>query len=248
MKLCRFDLISEPGVARTGIVYGGKVYETDGANPIGVHEWSDARLLAPVGQPSSVRLYPHPSADCFRYLNPGSIVGPHASVLSSVGGRLGCLPCLAAVVAGGGSVVPVSEADGLVLGFSVATVFFQVDPAESDLIALPAAAFDVGLGIGPALTTPDELDDAVEDEANGRRYAIDLALSVDGQSIWSGNTNSLPQTIAEIFGVASLSTRLRQGDLFIIGVAENTPTLDLQSGQQVRLVSERLGTLVTKVT
>jgi len=87
-ELCRFELISSPTHPRSGIVYGSKVYETDGSNPIGTYEWSEVRLLAPVGMPPSVRLFdatdeesdwslaeenPLPS---FQYLNPRSMIGP----------------------------------------------------------------------------------------------------------------------------------------------------------------------------
>lgn len=224
------------------------MFETDGTNPVGVHEWTDARLLAPVGQPASFRLFSSLPDFDFRYLNPGIVVGPHASVLPAEGSALACLPCLAVVVAGGGSVVPVSEADGLVLGISIANVFYLHEAGEAAVARLPATSLDVGAAVGPALTTPDELDDAVEDEANGRRYALDLVLSIDGQEVWQANTRDLGVTIAEIFGQASLTTRLRQGDLFAVALPSPLPPFDLKSGSQVRLASERLGALVTKVT
>jgi 2-keto-4-pentenoate hydratase/2-oxohepta-3-ene-1,7-dioic acid hydratase in catechol pathway len=239
MKLCRFDLVSSPGTPRTGI---------DGSNPVGVHEWTDVRLLAPVGLPSSVRLYPSLPTFAFRYLNSGSLVGPHGSVLPGEGSKLSCLPCLAVVVAGGGSVVPVSEADGLVLGLSAANVFFQNTGEKGGLMDQPSWTLDAGVAIGPSLTTPDELDDAVLEEADGRRYQIDFSLQVDGEEQGKGSTADLAVTIAEVFGQASLSTRLRQGDLFLLAIPGFSAILDFKSGSQVRLVSERLGTLVTKIT
>jgi hypothetical protein len=57
VKLCRFEPLGVPGTVHSGIVHGGKVYETDGTNPVAVHEAGDVRLLSPVGRPPSIRLF-----------------------------------------------------------------------------------------------------------------------------------------------------------------------------------------------
>lgn len=250
MKLCRFDLASSPGTPRSGIVHGGKVYETDGTNPVDVHDWTDAHLLAPVGQPSSFRLFTSLPATQdreafdFRYLNPGVLVGPHGTIAKTEATELACLPCLAVVVAGSGANVPVAEADGLVLGITLVNVFYQ--PSEVGPEGLPAWAFDAGSAVGPALTTPDELDDSVIDETNGRKYEMDISLSLNGDEVFRTNVAKMGATLAELLSYASLTCRIRQGDLLAVALTD-APAERLKSGDQVRLVSNKLGTLVTNL-
>lgn len=251
MKLCRFDLAESPGTPRSGIVYGGKVYETDGSNPVGVHDWTEARLLAPVGMPSSYRLFPSlarrtdPEGFDFRYLNPVSLAGPNMSLGRSEMMDVAILPCLAVVVAGGGLAIPVFEADGVVLGLTLVNVFYQ--PSEGGLMDLPAWSFDVGSAIGPALTTPDELDDHVTDESAGRQYEMDVRLFVNGAEVFQTSTASLPATLAELLSYASLTCPLRQGDLVAASLTETPLDVRVKSGDSIRLVCEPLGTLSSKL-
>ena len=251
MKLCRFDLASSPGTARTGIVYEGKVYETEGANPIGVHDWTEARLLSPVGQPPSFRLFPTLPADGlseafdFRYLNPNAIAGPLGVIAVSPGMELSCIPCLGAVVAGGGASISIAQADEVLLGLTLVNVFYQ--SSEKSLNELPPWAFDAGTAVGPALTTPDELDENVIDVANGRSYDFEIALSLNDDVIFKKNVEQMGATIAQLLSFASLTCPLKQGDLFAAGLLREVPDVRLKSGDQVRLVSEKLGALVTKL-
>jgi 2-keto-4-pentenoate hydratase/2-oxohepta-3-ene-1,7-dioic acid hydratase in catechol pathway len=252
MKLCRFDLESSPGTPRTGIVLGGKVYETEGANPVGVHDWTEARLLSPVGHPPSVRLFPALSnrSDAesyeFFYLNPNAIAGPNAVISVTEGTELSCIPCLGIVVAGGGASVPVAEADGVVLGLTLANVFFQ--GSDKPLSELPAWAFDAGIAVGPAITTPDELEESVADESKGRLYDFPVTLGLNGEEILATNLAAMGATPAELLSFASLTCPLRQGDLLLAAIAAPPPNVKLRSGDQARLASESLGTLSTRLT
>jgi 2-keto-4-pentenoate hydratase/2-oxohepta-3-ene-1,7-dioic acid hydratase in catechol pathway len=251
MKLCRFDLATSPGTPRSGIVYGGKVYETEGTQPVAVHDWDQAHLLSPVGQPPSFRLFfpsgtpEEPRESTFRYLNPNAIIGPHRTVLARSGSALTCLPCLAAVVAGGGFEIPLSEADGVVLGITLANVFCHT--LGEPLAGAPASRTHAGAAVGPAITTPDELDDTVLDEALGRRYGLDVALRVNEEEVAVYGTANMPQTIAELLSQASRSCPLRQGDLVAVALGEPLPAGRLRTGDQVRWISDRLGALATKL-
>lgn len=249
MKLCRFDLAESPGTPRSGIVYGPKVYETDGANPVGIHDWSEARLLSPVGQPNSLRfVLPMPSKRevyDFRYLNPGILIGPNGSVVRQ-SSELAVMPCLGVVIAGSGQGVSVSDADETVLGLTLVNVFYQ--PGEEELAALPAWALDAGAAIGPAITTPDELDDKVADETDGRRYDLDIVLGHNGVDVATMNVQNLGPTIAQVLSFASLTCALRPGDLFAIALSDAPLPLRLKEGEQIKLVSDSLGALVTTVT
>lgn len=251
MKLCRFELIAEPGRARSGIVYGPKVYETDGANPIGVHEWSDVRLLAPIGQPSSIRLFSPPAegaewehgADVpcppFQYLNPASLVDPGFAVqIPSFAKSFQADACLALVIAGSGWNVPVAEADGLVLGLSLACSFYV--PGET-----AGRARDAGFALGPAITTPDELDDAVTEDERGRRYRFPVSFKVNNEVISTIDLSRLPNTFAEVLSFASESCPLHQGD--IVAISLGAVERPLEAGDQVQAVCEKLGTLTARI-
>src|SRR5579885_1938192 len=85
VKLCRFELLSSPGDVKTGIVHGGKIYETDGSNPIAIHEAADVRPLPPVGLPPALRFFRFSDSTLGTesdalplsfYGNPGSLIGP----------------------------------------------------------------------------------------------------------------------------------------------------------------------------
>jgi len=250
VKLCRFDLADSPGTARSGIVYGPKVYETDGANPVGIHEWSEARLLSPVGQPNSLRFFPplggvNREAYDFRYLNPGILLGPNGSLPKNTS-ELAVMPCLGVVIAGAGMAVPVADADETVLGLTLLNVFYQ--PRDGDFDGLPAWALDAGAAIGPAITTPDELDGKVLDETEGRRYDLELVLSHNGVEIQRSNLKDLSATPAQILSFASLTCALKPGDLFAISLLEAPMPIRLKEGDHLRLVSEALGALVTTIS
>ena len=251
MKLCRFELLSSPGTPRSGIVYGSKVYETDGANPVGVHEWADVRLLSPIGLPPSVRIFapaeegyqwehgpdvPFPS---FAYLNPTTLLGPgFAMPMPEYTKQVHADPCLAVVIAGAGRDVPVDEADGLVLGLTLVTSFHSNNEKA-------ARARDAGFALGPAITTPDELDDAVTVDERGRRYRFGLSLTVNAEEVLKVDLSDLPFTFAELLSYASESAPLHQGDIVAVSLGANDRALD--KGDQVQAVCEKLGTLTTRI-
>jgi len=251
VKLCRFELVAEPGLARSGIVYGSKVYETDGANPVGVHEWVDVVLLAPVGQPPSVRLFgiaeeemswemgPDMPVANFEYLNPAVLIGPSVALpkpdfTTTVRGQI----CLGVIIGGAGLNVPIDEADGLVLGLTLVTVLHS--PADKG-----GRAKDVGYAVGPAITTPEELDDAVTVDERGRRYRFSVGLRLNSEEVERFDLSSLPHTVAEMISNASESARLVQGDLIAISLFSAEKLLD--KGDEVQILCDKLGALTTRL-
>src|SRR5579862_6279992 len=246
VKLCRFELVSSPSHPRSGIVYGSKVYETDGANAVGVHEWSDVRLLAPIGFPPSVRLFAPPNPELtwdegedapvpsFSYLNPAALIGPGLALPFPEWSReLQVDACLGIVIGGAGRSAPVSESDDLVLGLTLITSFHVPG-------AVDGRSRDAGFALGPAITTPDELDDAVTVDERGRRYRFGLTLRVNSEEIAAYDLTILPHTIAELLSSASNSCALQQGDVVAVGLGTNERKLE--KGDQVQLVCEKLGT------
>jgi 2-keto-4-pentenoate hydratase/2-oxohepta-3-ene-1,7-dioic acid hydratase in catechol pathway len=216
-----------------------------------VHEWSDVRLLAPLGQPPSLRLFapfepeltwaegedaPTPS---FEYLNPSALVGPGFAIPWPEWTRkVSVDACLGVVIGGAGRFVSLQDADELVLGLTLVTSFY-VPGVEG------GRGRDVGFALGPAITTPDELDDSVTVDERGRRYRFGLTLKVNSDEVGAYDLSSLPQTIAELLTSASSSCTIQQGDVIAVNLGANNRVLE--KGDQVQLVCEKLGALTTRV-
>lgn len=266
MKLCRFDLISSPGTVRSGVVYAGKIYETDGLNPIAMHEASDARLLAPVGLAPSVRLFDTASSEgdwamlsegqqakrefSFAYLNASIIVGPQTELLPfPVGEQISFKPCLAAVVSARGTQIPSEEAEPYILGITLANVFYAADIDRIERVRgqPPSRSHDLGIALGPVVTTPDELEEALIQDLNGRRYRLAVSAHVNDREVFRVDTEGLPFTFAELLGYASESAPVQSGDILCVALGEPEIGHPLESGDDVRLVNDRLGTLVSRI-
>lgn len=259
MKLCRFELLSQPGDVRSGLVYGGKIYETDGTNPIAVHEAADVRPLPPVGQAPSVRFFRFGPVDpsyepepLYTYGNPSSVVGASQIVpVPEFTSELDFEPYLALIVGEAGERLGVEEADRHILGFSVLTLLVARDAerAEARLGTGPGRSRDIAFALGPVLTTPDELDDAVQDDSAGRRYKLAAVARVNGVERRRGDVLSLRYTPAQAVAAASESCAVRPGDVIALG-----PIVDLEAsppplagGDEIQVAVERLGTLSTKL-
>jgi 2-keto-4-pentenoate hydratase/2-oxohepta-3-ene-1,7-dioic acid hydratase in catechol pathway len=261
VKLCRFDLADSRGTARSGFVYGGKIYETDGVNPIAVHDPGDARLLAPVGRPPSVRLFsavkpayaewieegeaepaPH-----FSYLNPSLLAGPNSAVPAALHSwQVACKPCLAAVVDEGGRDLSSQEAESRILGICLGMVFYAIDLERDDLAKGlgSARSHDVGFAVGPALTTPDEIDDLrLADGADG-----DLTVSafVGEAQFLDVSLADTHVSLSEAVSSASRSCALAAGDLILLALGTSRTDEPLEPGAVVRVHAERLGALVMR--
>jgi 2-keto-4-pentenoate hydratase/2-oxohepta-3-ene-1,7-dioic acid hydratase in catechol pathway len=264
MKLCRFALPSSPDVVRSGIVYGGKIYETDGANPVAVHDPVSAQLLAPVGHPGSVRLFEaHRPAFAewvagedsrtapadFAYLNPAIIAGPNARVRSfSPSKQIGIKLCVAAVVGDAGHAIGIEEAESRILGFALGALFFASDIEREEMargVGI-SRSHDAGLAVGPALTTPDELEDIAEHTESGLRFAIEAALVLNGEEQARTSLSDAPWTFGEIVCRASESCPLAPGDMFVAALTTMRADEAVEPGTAVVVRSERLGNLAVQ--
>lgn len=239
MKLCRFELLAEPNKARTGFVAQGKVYETDGQQPIGIHLPSDVRLLSPA-LPPSIRLFTGEGDDLgFVYLNPATVRGSGEPIpLPPFATPAGYMPCVAAVIAVAGKGLEPSEADGLVLGLSLGLVIYggAGDSARSR---------DVGFVLGPAITTPDDLEDRATEDARGRRYHLEIGARRGEDMPLKTSLADIEPTLAELIAYASESAVLRPGDVIAYAlpqIVEGT----LEPGHDVAVLSDALGTLAAR--
>lgn len=239
------------------------MYETDGTNAIGVHEWSDVVPFIPTGMPPSYRMFrlSEGGADwglheepipLYFYLNPASLLAPNRQLPKPVHvGELGYEPQIAVVVGSAAAHIEASEADGIILGLTVLNTFvdLDVDRAERSAGAGPGRSRDFATAAGPFLTTPEELDDIVMDDSRGRRYRLSASIRVNGEEVAKADLSDLPFTFAELLSSASESCTLAAGDLVSLGpiaLGENTKRT-LEVGDEVHVAVERLGTLVTRV-
>jgi 2-keto-4-pentenoate hydratase/2-oxohepta-3-ene-1,7-dioic acid hydratase in catechol pathway len=256
VKLCRFELNAEPDIIRSGMVFGGKIYETDGSSAIGVYEADQVRPLAPVMLAPSLRIFRNefqplstPVADepHFFYANPSALAGPSQTILfPSFTSRVSVLPFVAAIAVTPGYRVDVLDAEDMVLGLTLMCLVYAPEVQEEEQRAGggPGRSIDLGGVLGPVITTPDELNDFVEDEEFGRRYKLDTVTRVNGVERDRGNLLDLQWTFAEAISHASQSCTIREGDIFAMGpVVEPEDPLVLEGGDEFQLTIEQLGTL-----
>ncbi|MBN9503085.1 MAG: hypothetical protein BGO01_08030 [Armatimonadetes bacterium 55-13] len=262
MKLCRFELKSQPGEIRSGLVYSGKVYETDGSQSIAVHEADAVRPLSPVGRPPSIRFFrlqgsalPVTSEDhmpMYFHGNPSALYGPSQSIPKPAAiAHLDFEPYLVGIVGSDGVNIPVENADNYLLGFTLALMLVsrELIREESDAKAGFGRSFDVGGAIGPVITTPDDLDESLVEETPARKYGLSVVTRINGVEVGRGDIAELPATFAELLAAASDSGPVRSGDLIAIGPIATSETQQfLEVGDDIQVSVEHLGTLSLKVS
>ncbi len=257
MKLCRFELKSSPGEIRSGIVYSGKVYETDGSNPVAVYEADQIRPLSPVGQPPSVRVFrckpgliDADEVPAYFYAAPTALAGASSIIPKpEFVVELDYEPYVVVVIAADGQHVPVEQADDLILGYSLMNVLVSRDAErhEKRVGAGPGRSYDVAIPVGPVLTTPDELEDIVLNAEHGRRMKLTAITRVNGVEKRRGDLADLPFTFAQAISTASETTPLRTGDLIALGPIAFGDQENLTAGDEVQVAVELLGTLSLKI-
>ena len=255
MKLFRFELKAEPGTVRSGIVFNGIIHETVGGEGVARHQPQDVRPLSPVPQAPSLRFFrsqnqpfteePEPA---FFYGNPGAVVG--ASTIINVPSNIIDLTFeayLAAVLVAGGYDIPVEEADDHVLGLTIMIALLDRSALRSEGIF--GRSHDLGIGLGPVVTTPDELDGNVVDQHFGRRYKLNAAARINSVERTRGDAEDLPYTVAQAVSAASRSCTLREGDVLALGPLCDVPEdLRLEGGDEVTVAVENLGALSIKLS
>jgi 2-keto-4-pentenoate hydratase/2-oxohepta-3-ene-1,7-dioic acid hydratase in catechol pathway len=245
------------------MVFGGKVYETDGANAIGVYEAELVRPLSPVPQAPSLRIFPselppltrspgEPAEPQYFYGNPSAVVGTNQLIaIPDFSPRLAVHPYLAAVIVTPGYRVDIEQADDMVLGLTLLNLLVapEVQAQEVRSGGGFGRSIDIGAVLGPVLTTPDELDDLLVDQEFGRCYRLTAVARVNGVEKERGNVEDLPFTVAEAIAAASRSCTVREGDVFALGplIDLEEPIL-LEAGDEFQLSIENLGALSFKLT
>lgn len=263
MKLCRFELKSKPGEARSGMVYSGKIYETDAGAPVAVHEAEAVRPLAPIPHAPSLRIFlsdrqtPTLNSEAgeeprFFYGNPMSLVGASQVInFPDFVNALGFQPMVAAILVSDAYQIGPESADDLILGVTLLNMLVARDREAVELsLGAVGSSHDIGGAIGPVITTPDELEDHVADASNGRRYELSTVVRVNGVERMRGNLSDLPLTFAQAISAASQTCTLRSGDILALGpvaAVEGMPIL-LDPGDEVQLAVENLGAISLKLS
>jgi 2-keto-4-pentenoate hydratase/2-oxohepta-3-ene-1,7-dioic acid hydratase in catechol pathway len=217
------------------MAYDGRFYETVGAEPVAIHEPMDVKLLSPIVRASSVRFAGFNSLQ-FDYLNPSVMFGPNET-LRFPEAELRITPCLAIVIGGSGGRVDVRTSDDLVLGLTLASVF-SVEPHRGP-------GLDIGFALGPALTTPDELDDSVTADGRGRRYRMTATFKVNSVESGGANLSELEYTPAELISQASQTCALYESDLLLMGACE---PIRVESKDEFGWVIDKMGALNTRIS
>lgn len=260
--MCRFEVKADPGQARSGLVYSGKIYETDGANPIAVHEAADVRPLSPIPHAPSLRIFhtdyqleelfgDDPEGPSFFYSNPGMLAGasqvlPYPDWSTEVS----AMACVVATIVGDVYQISVDEADNAVLGYTLMTLLVAKDSERRDRrVGSFGKAFGVGGVIGPVLTTPDELNDDVLDEQFGSQFQLEAVMRVNGVERGRGSLEILPFTFAQAISAASFVCPLRVGDLIAIGpVTQSEESVIVEPGDEIQIAVAQLGALSLKLS
>jgi 2-keto-4-pentenoate hydratase/2-oxohepta-3-ene-1,7-dioic acid hydratase in catechol pathway len=234
------------------MVYSGKIYETQGAEAVGVHDADMVRPLAPVGRPNSIRLFRNEMVAGedigFVYANPASLVGASQLVPYPAFTReLGFEPFLAAVVVADGYELDLAQADDIILGLTIMNLLVARDVDQrSD--GRSGRSRDIAATIGPVVTTPDELDEAIVDSEHGRRYEGLVVARVNSVEVYRGSLEELETSLAQAVSYASQSCPLIGGDVIAIGPIADTSDLVVQPNDEIQVSVERLGMLATKIS
>lgn len=222
MKLCRFELVDQPGPIRSGIFHEGKVYETDGTKAIGIHDLTAVVLRSPVGLCPAIRMFPKsPLANGrFTFLNSTLIVGSGADVempTEVVG--VGLSASVGVVVADRGRQIDVGEAESFILGYTlVLRLIGEFAGADADPMS---ASEDLAILIGPFVTTPEELEEKmIAGEATSYRWQAELKLN--GDAAWAGTIEG--PRFADLLSAGSRLVEMQSGEV-VAGPALDIPLL-----------------------
>jgi 2-keto-4-pentenoate hydratase/2-oxohepta-3-ene-1,7-dioic acid hydratase in catechol pathway len=244
------------------MVYSGKIYETQGAQAVAVHEADTVRPLMPIPHAPSLRIYRSdlqpgmiPGMDAedpyYFYANPTTLLGAsqilnHPLTLS----ELTVEPYMAAVLVSDALQIDPPTSDEVILGFTMVLMLTSLSAErEERRIGLIGRSHDLGGVLGPVVTTPDELEESVLDFENGRTYGLEAVLRVNGVERARGNTEHLPFSFAQAISSASQHTPVRAGDIFAFGpVIDSESPILLGPGDEVQLAVEKLGALSLKIS
>jgi fumarylacetoacetate (FAA) hydrolase len=190
----------------------------------------------------------------FYFSNPGSLVGDQAVVpkpewTQALDYELE-IACIVGVRARN---VPADRWRSVVAGFTILNDWSARDVQRKEMaIGLgPAKGKDFATSLGPALVTLDEL----EGKRSGDQYDLSMEARVNGATLSRGNAKDMRFTFGQMIARASQDVYLFPGDVIGSGTVGTGCILELgtevhpwlESGDEVTLEIERLGTLTNKI-
>lgn len=261
VKLCRFELLEQPGSVRSGLYYDGRIYETDGKNAIGIHEVDQIRLHAPIGQPPSIKAFHVTRSSAgeemlyYSYLHSAQLHGPNAEhELPDLGEGFGGWDFearICAVLSDTGSSIQPDEGDSFILGY---TILCQLcPPAESVQapIEVPTAILtDGGSALGPFVITPEEIAEYETSERS--TYSLEWVMTVNETEIAQGVWKPEP-IFPVLLNLASQVRPLLAGEI-VAHLPLPKPTLEdsplgrgIVPGDVIHVKLEGLGILASRI-
>jgi len=237
---------------------------------------NEVQLLAPVPDPQSFRdfyafeqhvraarklrgLEMHPDwfrIPIFYFSNPAAIYGhgseiPYPRKTNELDFELE----FAVIIAGTGSDIPSKDADRHIAGYTICNDWSARDLQREEMAMSlgPAKGKDFATSFGPYMVTPDELEDAWDE--NGK-LNLRMTCHVNGTLISDGNTNDLYHPFKDMIERASMNTKLLSGDYLGSGTVGTGCILELRpentggwikKGDVVTLEVKRLGVLENKI-
>ena len=237
---------------------------------------NEVQLLAPVPDPQSFRdfyafeqhvraarklrgLEMHPDwfrIPIFYFSNPAAIYGhgseiPYPRKTNELDFELE----FAVIIAGAGSDIPSKDANRHIAGYTICNDWSARDLQREEMAMSlgPAKGKDFATSFGPYMVTPDELEDAWDE--NGK-LNLRMTCHVNGTLISDGNTDDLYHPFKDMIERASMNTKLLSGDYLGSGTVGTGCILELRpentggwikKGDVVTLEVKRLGVLENKI-
>jgi fumarylacetoacetate (FAA) hydrolase len=239
-----------------------------------VHARSDIRLRTPVPYPPTIRDFyafeqhvkaarARRNADMipewyeiavFYFSNTAALYGTDEAIpYPRLSHELDFEMEMACVIGREGGDIPAAEASAYIAGYMVMNDWSARDLQrhEMKLNLGPAKGKDFATSLGPALVTPDELDDRRIGSGADERFDLAMRGWINGDQVTNAHFKDIYFTFPQMIERASQHVRLRPGDILGSGTCGTGCILELgterhrwlRPGDIVELEIERLGVL-----
>ncbi len=195
----------------------------------------------------------------FYYGNPFTVIGPDQALTVPDSGIALDYECEVAWVIGrqGRNIDP-EHAEEYIAGYTIMNDWSLRDVQSEEMQAGlgPAKGKDFATTLGPALVTPDELEDRRIGSGTGLGYDLAMTARVNGVETSRGSLKDLHWTIAQMIARASQDVTIFPGEVMVTGTVGTGCLLEggaqesgewLKAGDLVELEVERLGRLSTPI-
>ncbi len=202
-------------------------------------------------------------APTFYFTNPHTVLGPNEVLNPPVCDRLDFELELAVVIGGSseddGRSLTIEQSADRIFGYTIMNDWSARDlqGREMKVRLGPAKGKDFGTTLGPWIVTADELEQFLDDEGF---LAVRAEVFVNDAAIGDDLVSNMGWPFAELIAYASRNSRVVAGDVLGSGTVghggclaelwgrsgELTPA-PLRDGDEVRMIIEGIGTLVSRV-